>query len=335
MSVKTHIRPKRVRHSVMESLGFTETPSVSYVSAPSATPPKPQSTRLVSTVTTRAITVEEIWNTTELETQSLMDWEPGEISTQHLGKRVHWMMLVIWFLILAVVSVGGFWIYQNSLNEAAGAMKSVEKDANVLDSAFAPFLAAAEELMPGADEIPIALNEATASVDAAARELFASSASLSQSESEQKSAATDAATRALDASKTLNTLSAYLGALTPVMTSPALITDPEMVDLVTATTDFAEWRTRLDTVRSALPDSILSEVSANLDRIDGHLERIQGAYLNALRLDDPAAALKAVGELEDLVATTLELAATETDLVKAEIVDQIGAAEESLQLLIR
>jgi hypothetical protein len=264
-----------------------------------------------------------------------MDWEPGEISTQHLGKRVHWMMLVIWFLILAVVSVGGFWIYQNSLNEAAGAMKSVEKDANVLDSAFAPFLAAAEELMPGADEIPIALNEATASVDAAARELFASSASLSQSESEQKSAATDAATRALDASKTLNTLSAYLGALTPVMTSPALITDPEMVDLVTATTDFAEWRTRLDTVRSALPDSILSEVSANLDRIDGHLERIQGAYLNALRLDDPAAALKAVGELEDLVATTLELAATETDLVKAEIVDQIGAAEESLQLLIR
>lgn len=331
MTAKTHRRPKRMRNSVMESLGFTETPSVYYVSHPSTPPRRP--TRLVSTSTRPAITVEEMWDTTELETDSMIDWLPIDIDKRRLNKRIRWPMMLMWVLILAVLGFGGYSIYRAPSNAAAVALSRVAEDAAALDSTLDQFEAATDAVTPEAPEISTDLGASTTAVDGASRALFFSSADVPASELTRRSAATDAATQALDASKTLSTTAAYLGAVGPIMTGPALMTESELTDLATAATEFGEWRSRFDSVRKALPETVLSKVSAELAIISGQLDRIQSEYLDGLREQDEMAALTAIRELEGMLATTWTLLLDETESVKATIKSRIDNARSALDLL--
>lgn len=333
MTSNTHRKPRRMRNSVMESLGFIETPSVSYVSSAipqAATRPTNRPTRLVSRTGKHAVTVDELWQTTELEADSMADWSPVSVE-KRLNKRLRWPLLVMWVLILGMIGAAAYLVYEAPTNAAANALTVVVDDAIALSETLEPLAQATASITPGAGDVSAELISTVGEVDRTSRDLFASAGGLPASLNQERSSASDAATFAIDATKTLNNLNAYLGAAVPVMTAPPLETDPELVDLATAATEFGEWASRFDAVRSVLPDSILSSVSAEMAILSGSLQGMQSDYLDALRVGDQEAVLAAVRALEGELAEVWALLSDETESVKQSILDRITAAQRAIE----
>lgn len=336
MTTKTH-KHTRPRHSgppgrsFMESLGFAETPTVSYVAPPTSSKPAPS--RLVSTGVGRAITVEQMWDTTELHAESMVDWAPVAVDKRKLNKRLRFKVIAIWLLILGTLGVGGFWLWQAPSASADRAIAEVTADAESLETALAPMLTATEALTPEFEEITLALADAAATVDETSRELFAAAASLPDSELELRSNATDSATAAINASKQLTTTAAYLGAVVPIMTGPALETDPDLVELADAAAQFAAWQSHFDSVRGVLPVAVMTAVSRELETISADLGSIQSNYLDAVREGDRESALETIRSLEGRLSNAWSLLLTETETARASIIEIIVSAQTSLDLV--
>lgn len=313
---------------MMESLGFTETPSVSYSSARPASP-KAAPARLVSTNGSPGSTVDEMWNTTELQADSMMDWKPVDME-RRLNKRVRYPLVAIWVVIIGVLAAGGVWLWQNSDGASSTAFAAVQEAAAELAATLDPLGAAASSIDPTAEAIPDTILPSATDTDEASRTLFSTAAELSTAHATSRSLATDAATQALAATKNLTNTAAYLAAITPVLTAPSLITEPELIEMGAAATDFGGWRARFDMVVSNLPEGILSPVTAELTILEGELEGIQGAYLDGLREDDQAAALEAVNTLEGRLASAWSLLLEEVELAKTSIQADINTASETL-----
>ena len=328
MTVKTHKRPRRQRYSMMESLGFTETPSVSY-SFPRPVSPKPPPARLVSTNGNRSSTVDEMWNTTELQAGSMTDWKPVDME-RRLNKKVRYPLIAIWVVIIGVIAAGGVWIWQNSDRASATAFADVQGSAAELAATLDPLIEAAASIDPNTEAVSENILSSAADTDEASRTLFSTAAELSSSYATSRALATDAATQTLNATKSLTNTAAYLAAITPVLTAPSLITEPDLIDLGSAATDFGSWRARFDMVVSNLPEGVLSPVTAHLNVIGNELEAIQGAYLDGLREDNQTAAQEAVGTLEVRLTSAWSLLLDEAELAKASIQAEINSARESL-----
>lgn len=328
MSAKSHINKKPMRNSAMEALGFTERPSVSYVEKPQVA-----ASRLVSSTTRTGLTVAEMWDTTELEADSMVDWRPLDVDQRRLDKRVRWPFMVMWLVIAGGIAVGGYWVWQAPANGAAAAVAVVTADSEALANALDPLETATDALLPGQNLDSATMSDAATDVDDASRQLFASSGDLPASESASRTAASDAATQALDASKKLTGLAAYIGAVTQIVVAPTLITDPALVTLETAVFDFGEWRNEFDGVRARLPEGSMSAVTRELALVSARLESIQNAYVDALRNDDQQAALTAVRDLEGMLTNTWSVLLEEADSVKQGILDRIDSARGSLGLL--
>ncbi len=329
-----HTRPRRSDppgNSFMESLGFAETPTVSYVAPPVSTKPSPS--RLVSTAVQRPITVEQMWDTTELEAESMVDWAPLAVDNRKLNKRLRLKVVLVWLLVLGTVGAGGYWVSQAPAASANRAVEQVTADAESLQTALDPMLTATEALTPELNEITLDLAAATAAVDETSRELFAAAASLPDSELEVRSNATESATAAIDASKQLTTTAAYLGAVIPIMTGPPLETDPALIDLADAAAQFAAWQSQFDSVRDVLPDSVLSAVTGELETVSADLGSIQSAYLDAVRVGDREAVLDAIRDLEARLSAVWTLLLSETEAVKVSIAETIRIAQAALDLV--
>jgi hypothetical protein len=317
----------------MEYLGFAEASTVSY-----ATPspkPVPAPSRLVSTSLRSATTVEEMWDTTELQAESMMDWAPISVDTKRLNKRVRFKVLLGWIVALAAVGAAGYWLYQVPGATADLAVVEVEADVAALDAALSPMLAVTAALTPEFDQITLDLGSATSAVDQTSRDLFAAAADLPDSELALRSNVTQAATDALDASKTLNTAAAYLGAVIPILTGPTLETDPELVELADAAAQFAAWQAHFDTVRNVLPGTVLLPVTEELAEVSTDLAAIQTAYLDGLREGNRPAALQAVRDLEGRLNDAWSLLVSQTESVKSSITASAQSAQESLNLVTR
>lgn len=333
MTAKHKSRSRLRSYSVLESLGFTETPITTYstpTGAPRPTAPsRPSHTRLVSTTNTPAHTVEELWNTTELETASLTDWAPVAIEPR-IEKRFRWPYLVSWVFIFAVVAGGGFWLWQNQGKQEANAAVEVQTAGVSLADTLAPLTAAADSLNAGAGPVDPAVLSSAASTDDAGRALFSAAAGLPPSRSSTRAIASDSATLALEASGNLTRTGAYVAAVVPLLTAPTLTTDPELVDLATATTDFGGWRARYELMISTLPDGFMSTITDQLRTLDTDLEGIQTSYLDGLREDDQSAALSAVRELEGRLADIWISLEEQTEAMKTSILGQIQDALDTL-----
>ncbi|MEX1038901.1 MAG: hypothetical protein WDZ96_08615 [Acidimicrobiia bacterium] len=330
MTAKTHRKPRRVRYSMMESLGFTETPSVSYSAPPVVARSAPS--HLVSANGTTARTVEEIWNTTELEADSMADWKPIDVERK-LNKKVRLPLIAIWIVIVGVIGTGGVWLWQNSDRSAGTAIAEVQEAGQTLSSTLDPLIAAVDSIDPANGPIPDTILPAATNTDTASRALFSAAAELTGTQATSRSVATDAATQALDATKSLTNMGAYVGAVTPILTAPTLITEPELIGLQTAVSDFGTWRAQFGMVLSNLPEGVLPEVTVELNAIRGDLEAIQGAYVDGLRVDDRIAALDAVRTLEGRLASAWSLLLTGTESAKTAIVEQVESAREALRSL--
>lgn len=341
MTTKTakHIRPRRsapARHSWMESLGFSDTPSVSYVSAPMAAPvAQAAPSRLVSTATHRVTTVEEMWETTELHAESMIDWRPDAVDNVRLNKRIRWKIVLLWTLIVAVLGGVGYWIYQAPAASAEQAVEQLGTDGEALAATLEPLAEVVGQLTADADEFSLALSEATARTDQASRVLFESAAAIPDAENGLRSTATNAATNALEASKIVNGLVSYLGAAMPILTGPALETDPELIELADAAAQFADWQSRFDSVRIVLPDSVFSGTSDGFAALSSDLPAIQTAYLDALRTDNREGALTAIRNLEAGLSEVWASMNTETESLKLTVLDLLDQTRDALALLAR
>lgn len=325
---RSHIKRKPMRNSAMEVLGFIETPSVSHVDTHLPAP-----SRLVSTTSTTGLSVADMWETTELHADSMADWKPVEVDKRRLNKRVRWPLVTLWVLILAVAGVGGYFVWQAPTNAAEAALGALSDDAMGLQEVLGPLETANASLIPGQSIDATSISKAVNDVDNASRALFSSAGALPAAESASRTAASDAATQALDASKTLNGLAAYLGAVTPVMVAPTLITDPELIDLETAVREYGAWRSQFDTVRGALPEGTMTRATQELGLVSNRLESVQGAYIDGLREDDRQAALAAVRELEGLLSTAWGVLLQEAETAQKAVAARIDSAWESLGLL--
>jgi hypothetical protein len=270
-----------------------------------------------------------MWNTTELQTDSMMDWKPVDME-RRLNKKVRYPFIAIWVVIIGVIVAGGVWIWQNSDSTSATAFAAVQDAAAELAATLDPLIAAAGSIDPAAETIPDTILPSAADTDEASRTLFSMSAELSTAHATSRSLAADAATQTLNATKNLTNTAAYIAAITPVLTTPSLITEPELIDLGSAATDFGSWRARFDLVVSNLPEGVLSPMTAELRDVGENLETIQGAYLDGLRADDQTAALEAVRTLEGRLTSAWSLLLEEAELAKTSIQDDINAARETL-----
>ncbi|MEX1093830.1 MAG: hypothetical protein WEF28_11830 [Acidimicrobiia bacterium] len=330
MTVKTHRKPKAIRYSMMESLGFTETPIVTSSTPRPATPGTSRTARhLATSPSTRHGTVEEIWNTTELDAGSMADWAPIDVE-KRLNKKVRLHLVAIWVLIIGVIGAGGVWLWQNSDRTSETAIAEVQQAGADLAMTLDPLATATASIDPANGPVPETILPAIAATDATSRALFSAAADLSGTQAGSRSVATDAATLALDANRTLSNLSAYIGAVTPILTAPTLITEPELIDLQTAVAEFGSWRSTFGMVLSNLPEGVLPELTAELNAIRNDLQAMQGAYVDGLREDDRVVALDAVRAVEGRLATAWGILLVEVEAAKASITGQIDSARDAL-----
>lgn len=302
-----------MRLTFMESLGFIDTPTVSSTTRPvtpvgdrDLTPETTQTTELVPILVgrhTRHVEptgelVKDMWDSTELHAPSLIDWAPQAFSAKKLGRRdFRWPVLLVVLAGLVAVAGFGYWLLAKPGSAAGSARAQLQMQASALAGTFdqaSPLIADLDT-----ERLPQANQDSTVFFDMgeAARAMFASSAELPASDSGNRSAAADAAGLALDASRQLMDATAYRTALEPALSLPLLETDPGLTDLVTATAAFSEWRSGFEAIRAALPNAVTGQASSALDALSARLETTQGAYLDALRTEDRAAAVEVIGTL--------------------------------------
>jgi hypothetical protein len=331
MTATSH--PKRVfmRLASMESLGFIDAPSRAWTSQPDLPVGEPGEIRNESDPTglvtlpigkhTRHAErtgelVTDIWNSTELNAPSLVDWAPQSFADKHLERRrFRWPMIALVAVLAAAVAGAAFWLYRGSGEAAATASSQVRSEAEALSTVFGQVLPLVDDL--DADRLPEANQDASVFFEMGerARAMFAASAGLPAEDSTHRAAAAEAAGLAIDASRQLMDATAYRTALEPALALPLLETDPDLTDLPTATEAFTEWRAGFESVRASLPTGVAAQTSAALDEISSNLEAIQTGYLDALRTDNRTAAVETLGNLRaDLLSARQAMLADVADI---------------------
>lgn len=286
-SAKRHGR--FARFPSMESLGFSDAPTETTVAYVARSQNVATSVFITQPMAPTGDMVQDLWDSTELDAPSLLDWKPTAPDRKHLRRRFRWSRVFLVLIIAAAVGGGAFWLYQRPLAAAKSSVAEVEGQATELAAALGGIGAIGDQL--SAPEIAVNLTSADLfDVDDAARGLFDASGDLPGSEAATKSTAADAASLSFEISRQLRDGLAYRGALEPVLLTPALETDPALTDLATATLDFSVWRAHFDNVRSALPEGIAATVTVALEDFSTSLDTRQGSYLDAIRTNDPRGA---------------------------------------------
>ena len=170
--------------------------------------------------------------------------------------------------------------------------------------------------------------------DDAARDLFASSADLTEDGSQDRAIASDAAGLALDISHMTGNALAYRTALEPALTLPTLETDPGLTDLVTAAEEFGAWWAHLDEIVTALPQGVAPDATDRSTFLLGELMNWQASYVDAIRVEDEVAAAAVLADLQaELDGIRVEVMAASQALT-AELYANLGAATQSLDSLV-
>lgn len=264
----------------MESLGFTDTRSmwsdrpirVAVTPQPPPAPPAPAPP----------------------DDPSITDWEPSDIGTRLSGGNMRWSVLVAAVILMIGAGVAAYWLYQRPEAEAIAAEASLDVE-----------VAALSDSLPRLEELSAAMASRSddlagidiTAVSEAARGLFDAGAALTDGAAEDRFLATGAASSALDGVRLAEETRAYSLAVTPILETPALETDPALIGLDDAVRSFGDWQLWFDDVRTALPDSVLPRVTERLDVLSGDLALALNRYVDALREDDRAAANAVVTDL--------------------------------------
>jgi len=320
------------RFPSMESLGFSDAPTettVTYVAT----------RKLAASVLTtqpKAPTgdlVQDLWDSTDLDAPSMLDWKPAAPDRKHLRRRFRWSRVFLALVIVAAFGGVAYWLYQRPGAVAEASEAAIVDQATALSAALDGVSAVGGQLSAPENAINLTATELFA-VDAAARGLFDASGDLPGSETATRSLATGAASLSFDVSRQLRDGLAYRGALEPILIAPALEMDPALTDLATAALEFSEWRTHFDGISSALPDGVAATVTKALEEFSSSLETRQGTYLDAIRTNDAGAAEAAVRALEADLGSIRELMMTTMTDLAGEVDSELDQARDLIGRLI-
>jgi hypothetical protein len=350
MTATSH--PKRVfmRLASMELLGFFDSPSRSWttptpesVGQPALVSDESEATGLITLPVGKhsrhaeptGELVQDIWDSTELNAPSLVDWAPQAFAEKHLrARRFRWPMVALLIVLATSVAAGAWWLYREPGNSASSALDQVRFEAEEISATIGQVLPLVDDL--DADRLPEVNRDASVYFEMGeqARALFAASADLPAADATDRTAAADAAGLIIDASRQLMDATAYRTALEPALTLPLLETDPELTDLTTATEAFTEWRVGFESMVASLQIGVAVQTSTALELVGSDLEASQIGYLDALRTGNRTMAVEVLGNLRaDLLAVRQAMLADITELSVA-VSDQISDAMERLDPLL-
>lgn len=305
--VKSRDRP--IRFISMESLGFSNPSSVW-----TDTPQTEVSDTLPPT-----------------EADPLADWRPEEFGGQLSGGNFRWGLFAVFAVFLAAAGAVGFWAYQRPIAQAEASVVAVTESAEELSASLIgleQFNAALPEA-DGGDDTTL-LFEA----DAAARALFQASGQLPSGESATRSLAAAASSATLDGVRLASDSHSYRLAVTPLLATPDLEIDPNLIELDEAARAFGEWQLRFDEVRTALPDGVLPDVTEQLDVLSGDLTMTLRDYVDALREDDASAAEGIVVELSTRLDAIGDALAAAMEDTQNRVDERITEARTALSTLL-
>ena len=261
----------------------------------------------------------------------ISEWTPAEFGGRRYdGPNFRWSLLLVFMAAVAAVGAFGYWLYQRpaveaTANEAAVVSTAAELEASL--PALERFNATLLDLEATPDTAELF------AVDAAARALFDASATLGNDSIETRSSAAAAAGSALDGLRLAGDAHAYTQAVLPILTAPALETDPASIGLDEAALAFGEWQLRFDDVRTALPDGVHHGVTEQIDVLSGDLTGILNDYVEALRSDDRSAVEGVTNDLTRRLEELGELLMTAVGEAQEEVTGRIGAAQAALAQL--
>lgn len=264
------------------------------------------------------------------EPDTMADWRPKEFEGRLTGGDVRWGLVVTLVLVVAGLAGFGFWLYQQSLTRGATSVAGVTAQARALDSS----IPALEEFNDNLLDDPSAATSALFAIENEARALIQASSELASTEGELRATSEVAAGSAIDGIRLASASHAYRSAVLPILATPALETNPALIELDEAARQFGDWQLGFDEVRGALPDGALSRVTDQLDVLSGDLASILGRYVDALRRDDMNAAAGVVSDL-DLRLTKIDDALTVSiQDVQTRVEMRIEETRESLDRLL-
>jgi hypothetical protein len=292
---------RRLRWASMESLGFFDAPtSATDAYRPPIDPvPTVTASRPIGRHTNL---VQDLWDTTELQSLGLLDWEPSSADRQRLrGRDYRWSRVLIAMFLVAAIGVGAAWLARRPVENAAAASAATAEQATALGEALDGIAPVIQQITAD-DPVPGEASSALLAVDEAARGLFDASAGLPGSEAGTRSAAAESASLALDATRRLGDAIAFRGALEAMLVAPDLEVDPGLIDLAGATLAFTEWRSKLEATMGDLPESVPANVGSALDTFDNSLDGYQTRYLDGIRAQGRDTAMAALIDLENALA---------------------------------
>jgi hypothetical protein len=265
------------------------------------------------------------------EPDPLEDWKPEEFAPRLVGGNLRWSVVITIAVLVVGALVFAYWLYQRPTGD--GGMP-----VDALGDEVAGLLAS----LPALEQLDQALLTDSSNlqgiditdVETAARQLFEAGGELPKSETESRYLATGAAGSALDGVRLAGDARAYLLAVSPILTAPALETDPSVIALDEAARYFGDWQLRFDDVRTALPDAVLSDVTEQLDVLSGDFTSILGDYVDALREDDRTAVTGVVEDLSsrlEAIQAGLVAALGETQELVSQRIDETRADLAKLQ----
>jgi hypothetical protein len=279
--------------------------------------------------------VRDIWDSTELNAPSLVDWAPQGVADKHLERRrFRWPMFALLISLAAAVTGAGLWLYHQPDSAATSALGQVRAEAEALSDAIAEVLPLVDGL--DSDRLPDENRNAAVFFEMGerARTMFTVSAELPAAESADRGAAAGAAGLAIDVSRQLMDATAYRSAVEPALTLPVLEVDPELTDLATATESFTEWRAGFDSIRAGLPVGVATGTSVALDEISTGLEATQTDYLDALRTGSRTAAVEVLGRLRAELLRARQAMLSDMAALTDSVSQLIGDAKAELDRLL-
>jgi hypothetical protein len=300
----------------MELLGFMDRPEVAGSWSPSPALDATVGRHTQSTAPTR-----------------LADRVPTDVGAEFLKGNIRWTVFAALILIGAGIAALGAWVAQKPVSDREAALAGVQNSAADLRPAVAE-LTAFNEGLAGIEVDTSSVNESLTRVDGLARQLFTDSASLPQADATSRGLATDASGDALDATKLLREAYAYRAVVLPVLATPSLVTDPELIELDEAVRQFGVWQARFDEVRAALPDEFMAKVTVELDSISTQLEVMLSDYVDALRAGDAAAAQSVAESLQRRLTSAQSILFAALGDVQTRVQRHIDGSLSAIDLLI-
>ena len=292
---------RRVRFSSLETLGFTDVTS-SWTDSP-ANPRDTTRGRHLGT---------------QPKPEQVADWQPHDFGRGLDGSNVRWGMITAIILLVVGLAGLGYWFYQRPVAIQQAAEAELTAQAQTLETAI-PLLTELNQglLSKGLASEPTSLD----SVENVARNLFDTSGFLTNTE--LRSAASKAASSALDGVRLIRETHAYSSAVLPMLETPLLETDRDLIALDEAARSFGDWQLAMDSMRTALPDGVLADITQQLAILSGDLTSFLGRYVDALRQDDVAAVNSVLASLE-----------ARLDTIAVALTDSVGDIQGRVQIRI-